>query len=97
MASLPKSTYYFELSKVDKDIKNQEIIKQIEDIFDKNKSRYGFRRITAELHNNGYLVNHKKVSRLMSKLGLKATKKKQKYHSYLGHVGHIAENIINRV
>ena len=94
--SLPKSTYYFEISKTDKDIKNREIINQIEEIFDKNKGRYGFRRITAGLRNNGYLVNHKKVSRLMSKLGLRAIQSKQKYHSYLGQVGHIAENIINR-
>lgn len=94
--SLSKSTYYFEISKADKDVKNQAIIAKIEDIFEKNKGRYGSRRVTAELRNNGYLVNHKKVSRLMSKLGLKAIQSKQKYHSYLGQVGHIAENIINR-
>ena len=94
--SLSKSTYYFEISKADKDVKNQVIIAKIEDIFEKNKGRYGSRRVTAELRNNGYLVNHKKVSRLMSKLGLKAIQSKQKYHSYLGQVGHIAENIINR-
>lgn len=95
-ASLSKSTYYFEISKTDKDVKNQKIIAKIKDIFEKNKARYGFRRVTAELRNNGYLVNHKKVSRLMSKLGLKAIQSKQKYHSYLGQVGHIAENIVNR-
>ena len=94
--SLSKSTYYFEISKADKDVKNQAIIAKIEDIFEKNKGRYGSRRVTAELRNNGYLVNHKKVSRLMSKLGLKAIQSKQKYHSYLGQVGNIAENIINR-
>lgn len=96
VASLPRSTYYFEINKVDKDIKNKDILELIENIFHKNKGRYGFRRITAELHNTGYLVNHKKVSRLMAKLGLKAARNKQKYHSYLGEIGQIAENIINR-
>ena len=68
----------------------------ITSIFFENKERYGFRRITAELHNRGIIVNHKKVSRIMRKLGLKGKVKKQKYHSYIGEVGHIAENIINR-
>ena len=53
----------------------------IQNIFYENKQRYGFKRITAELRNRGYLINHKKVLRLMTKLGLRAVKKKQKYHS----------------
>ena len=68
----------------------------IRDIFLENKHRYGFKRITAELRNRGYLINRKKVLRLMAKLGLRAVKKKQKYHSYVGEVGHIADNLINR-
>ena len=56
----------------------------IQNIFYENKQRYGFKRITAELRNRGYLINHKKVLRLMSKLGLRAVKKKQNYHSYIG-------------
>ena len=96
MASLPRATYYFELNKPDKDIKNEEIIELIQNIFYENKQRYGFKRITAELRNRGYLINHKKVLRLMTKLGLRAVKKKQNYHSYIGEVGHIADNLINR-
>ena len=96
MASLPRATYYFELNKPDKDIKNKEIMELIQNIFYENKQRYGFKRITAELRNRGYLINHKKVLRLMAKLGLRAVKKKQKYHSYIGEVGHIADNLINR-
>ncbi len=96
MASLPRATYYFELNKPDKDIKNQEIMDLIQSIFHENKQRYGFKRITAELRNRGYLINHKKVLRLMTKLCLRAVVKKQKYHSYIGEVGHIADNIINR-
>ena len=67
-ASLSRSTYYFEISKPDLDIKNQEIIDTIQSIFKENKSRYGVRRITAELGNKGYKINHKKVQRLMNKL-----------------------------
>ena len=96
MASLPRATYYFELSKSDKDIKNKEIMDLIQNIFYENKQRYGFKRITAELRNRGYLINHKKVLRLMTKMGLRAVRRKEKYHSYLGEIGHIADNLINR-
>ncbi len=68
----------------------------IQDIFYENKQRYGFKRITAELRNRNIVINHKKVLRLMKKMGLQAIKKKQKYHSYIGEVGHIADNLINR-
>ena len=43
--------------------------------FINNKERYGYRRITLELRNQGYNVNHKKVYRIMVKLGLKPLKK----------------------
>lgn len=95
-ASLSRSTYYFEINKPDLDIKNQEIIDIIQSIFKENKSRYGVRRITAELVNRGYKINHKKVQRLMNKLGLKAIKPKITYHSYMGQVGVVADNVINR-
>ncbi|WP_027120151.1 IS3 family transposase, partial [[Mycoplasma] testudinis] len=57
---------------------------------------YGVRRVWAELKNQGKKINHKKVQRLMNKLGLKAKRKKRKYHSYVGQVGKIAKNLINR-
>ena len=68
----------------------------IRKIFDKHKSRYGVRRIHHELLNIGFKVNHKKVQRLMKKMDLKGKRPKEKYHSYKGEVGKIADNIINR-
>lgn len=41
-------------------------------------------------------INHKKVQRLMSEMSLSGKRRKQRYRSYQGEVGHIAENIINR-
>ena len=68
------------MSKIDKDDKNNEIINKIKEIFINNKERYGYRRVTLELRNQGYEVNHKKVYRLMIKLGLKPLKRnKRKY------------------
>ena len=48
----------------------KEIIDKIKEIFINNKERYGYRRITLELKNQGYNVNHKKVYRIMAKLSL---------------------------
>ncbi len=43
---------------------------------------YGYRRITAQLHKNGYKVNHKRVIRLMREMNLKALyPKRKKYNS----------------
>ena len=97
VSDLAKSVYYYTLSKVDKDDKNKEIIDKIKEIFINNKERYGYRRITLELKNQGYNVNHKKVYRIMVKLGLKPLKRnKRKYSSYKGTVGKIADNLIER-
>ena len=65
-------------------------------IFDRHKGRYGVRRIHHELANTGHRVNHKKVQRLMNRMGLKGKRPKEKYRSYKGEVGKIADNIINR-
>ena len=97
VSGLAKSVYYYTLSKTNKDDKNKEIIDKIKEIFINNKERYGYRRITLELRNQGYNVNHKKVYRIMVKLGLKPLKRnKRKYSSYKGTVGKIAENLIER-
>ena len=68
---------------------------KIQEIFVKHKGRYGVRRIHKELLNQGYTVNHKRVQRLMNKMGLQGKRPKEKYHSYKGEIGKIAPNIIN--
>ena len=60
------------------------------------KGRYGYRRITAVLHNCGFSVNHKTVQRLMKELGLVCRDRMKKYRSYKGEVGRIAPNLLNR-
>ena len=94
---LSKSTYYYELGKTDKvQERNADIISEITAIFHEHKGRYGVRRIHQELLNRGFRVNHKRVQRIMKQLELTGKRPKEKYHSYKGTVGKIAENIINR-
>lgn len=69
---------------------------KIREIFAANKGRYGFRRIVAELRNQGVVANHKKARRLMAKTGLAAISRKRKHESYLGEVGHVAKDVIAR-
>lgn len=94
---LAKSTYYFELGKVDVVAKrNQEILEEIISIFESNRRRYGVRRVHHELLNRGYKINHKRVQRIMHEAGLIGKCPKEKYHSYKGETGKVADNIINR-
>ena len=65
-------------------------------IYDKHHGRYGYRRITAQLRNEGTDINHKTVQKLMGQMGLKAKRKRQHYRSYKGELGKIAPNVINR-
>jgi len=96
LAKIPRSSYYYYLkkNKTDKYSREKKVIKAI---FMDNKERYGYRRITMVMHNEGYHINHKTVSKLMNMLGLKAKQRKNgKYHSYKGIVGTVAKNILDR-
>src|SRR5699024_12198102 len=62
-----------------------------------NKGRYGYRRITLELQNRGFNVNHKKVQRIMKELNLQSNQRpKRRYSSYKGTIGKIADNLLKR-
>ena len=94
---LARSTYYYHLKQLDKPDKDQELKAEIQSIYCEHKGNYGYRRMTLELRNRGFVVNHKKVQRLMKVLGLTARiRRKRKYSSYQGEVGKKAENLIQR-
>ena len=94
---LARSTYYYHLKQLNLEDKNQAVKNEIETIYNEHKGNYGYRRITLELRNRGFIVNHKKVQRLMKMLGLRARiRRKRKYSSYHGTVGKRVGNIIQR-
>ena len=97
VARLPRSTYYYQLRQLDQPDKDKELKDEIQAIYNDYKGNYGYRRITLELRNRGFTVNHKKVQRLMKVLGLSARiRRKRKYSSYQGEIGNKAENLIQR-
>ena len=81
------------MKKTDKYINEKEIIKEI---FNENKKRYGYRRITMELRNRGIVLNHKTVQKLMKECGLICLIRRKKYRSYKGEIGKIAPNVLER-
>ena len=94
---LARSTYYYHLKQLDKPDKDQELKAEIQSIFIEHKGNYGYRRVHLELRNRGYLVNHKRVQRLMEVLNLQAKmRQKRKYSSHKGDVGKKAANLIQR-
>lgn len=96
IAKLSRSTYYYYIKHMKDEDKYGEIKEQIADIFHENKGRYGYRRITMEMHNRGYIINHKTVLRLMNEEKIKCTVRIKKYRSYKGEVGKVAPNLLER-
>ena len=96
-ARLPRSTYYYQLKQLDRLDKDKYLKAEIQSIFTEHRGNYGYRRMTLELRNRGYMVNHKRVQRLMKVLGLSARiRRKRKYSSYQGEIGKKADNLIQR-
>lgn len=96
IAGIARSSYYYFLKKLQSPDKYEKVKSEIETIYHENYGRYGYRRITMELHNRGYKINHKTVRRLMAQLQLKCLVRAKKYKSYRGEVGAVAPNLIER-
>lgn len=92
---MARSTFYYHLKRSNQDkyaIQKEEIT----GIYHEHRGRYGYRRITAEMNNRGYVINHKTVLKLMAACGLKCLVRLKKYKSYKGDDGKIAPNLLGR-
>lgn len=94
LPQITKSDYYYQISKIDKDLKNDETMNKIIEIYYRHKGRYGYRRMTLQLNNEGYKVNHKTVKRLMVKMGLYGITPRAKYKSYKGDFNGTVKNLL---
>lgn len=93
---MARSTFYYHLKQLKLPDKYARQKEQIAAIFHEHKGRYGYRRITAEMNNRGYVINHKTVLKLMSMCGIKCLVRLKKYKSYKGQSGKIADNLLQR-
>lgn len=69
---------------------------EIMTIYEENRKRVGYRRITLELRNRSHSINHKTVQRLMKQLGLFCCVRMKRYNSYRGDVGEVAPDMLQR-
>jgi transposase InsO family protein len=95
-ARMPRSSFYYYMKQMKRPDKYEQAKSVIQEIYHVNKGRYGYRRITMELHNRGYSLNHKTVLKLMNQCNIKCQVRIRKYRSYKGEVGKVAPNILQR-
>jgi transposase InsO family protein len=93
---MARATFYYHLKQLQKPDKYMDVRDRIIGIYHANKGRYGYRRITMALHNQGITVNHKTVERLMRESGIKCQVRMKKYRSYRGQAGCIVPNVLQR-
>ncbi len=93
---MARSTFYYHIKASHRPDKYAGAKALIAEIYHEHRGRYGYRRITAELVRQGYMINHKTVLRLMGECGIKCQVRLRKYRSYKGEVGRIAENLLKR-
>ena len=96
IAQLPRATFYYHLKQEKLPDKYATAKSEITAIYHENRGRYGYRRITTELHRRKIPINHKTVQRLMKELGIICRVRMKKYRSYKGEVGKIAPNRLGR-
>ena len=93
---MARSVFYYHLKRLKTNDKYALENETIKSVFHEHKGGYGYRRVTAEMRNRGFRINHKTVQRLMINMCLKSQIRKVRYRSYKGEVGRIAPNVINR-
>ncbi|QQX25648.1 IS3 family transposase [Heyndrickxia sporothermodurans] len=81
VVGIPESSYHYHIKMMKKVNPDQGLEDLIQSIFEENDGNYGYRRIHLELGNRGYKVNHKRIQRIMKKLGLKGKKFWRKHAS----------------
>lgn len=99
VVGIPESSYHYHVNKMKEAPRDAELEATIQSIFKEHNGNYGYRRIQLELKNRGIQVNHKKVQRIMRKLGIRGNKymrRSRRYSSYKGNVGRIAKNRLQR-
>ena len=97
LAGLPRSTFYYQRRALDatRD-KHVDLKARIAEIFEHHKSRYGYRRVTAELRQQGFVVNHKCVQRQMVAMKLKSMVRPKRYRSFRGLACVALPNLMQR-
>lgn len=96
-AALSRSTFYYQMhAQAHPDTGEVALCERIRAIYDEHQGRYGYRRITLELANQGEAINHKRVQRLMATLGLQSRVRIKRYRAFKGAANGVVPNVLDR-
>ncbi|WP_145156279.1 IS3 family transposase [Pseudomonas oryzihabitans] len=95
-ACLPRSSFYYHLKVTRQPDKQGARKESIRTMFAHHRGRYGYRRITQALRNQGQQINHKAVQRLMGEMSLKCTLRRRRYRPFTGPESCVAPNLLER-
>ena len=100
--NLPRSSYYYRPRSLEDSPEEEALTDRIEEIAEEFP-RYGYRKVTAQLHREGLLVNHKKIQRVMQERGL-GVKRRRRFvkttdsdHAYPVYPNLIKEHVLTGV
>lgn len=94
---LARSSYFYHRAQLLGADKYAQARLAITEVFKRNHSCYGYRRLRASLGRQQLCLSEKVVQRLMKQEGLiVATPRRRRYGSYLGEISPAPENLINR-
>lgn len=94
---MAKSSYCYQETVINASDKYKELRKELRDIFEESKGRYGYRRLHAVLKAHDNIVSEKVIRRIMNEENMKVYHKRRRgYSSYKGEISPEVENVINR-
>jgi len=95
VSGLARSTFYYQMKAQQSGDRHAGLKSRIHALYKRHKGRYGYRRITAALRQDGEHINHKTVQRVMQTLGLKSLVRPKKYRSWRGQQATVP-NLLSR-
>jgi putative transposase len=66
LAQVSRAGYYRYWQKSEPRVEESALRAQIQEIVLRHRRNYGYRKVTRELHDQGWAVNHKRVARIMA-------------------------------
>lgn len=97
MTGMPKSSYFYQKEGQIRPDKYAGLRIEVKEVFAENQSRYGYRRVHAEIKSRGTIVSEKVIRKIMEEEQLVVPcKKKRKYSSYKGEISLAVKNVVAR-
>jgi len=94
---LPRSSFFYQLSRLEASDKYVDVRRAMVDIFERNYRCYGYRRMRASLTGQSVNISENVVRRLMKQEALAPVmRKRRRYGSYMGEISPAPDNLLNR-